>query len=144
MKRFLGLLSLAAALALVVFTIASAEETKAAPEKKAAEAAAKSVTVSGEVVDMGCYLGHGAMGEKHKECAVTCVAAGMPIGLLTDKSTLYLLLPPHDNKDAYNKAKELVGDKVEVSGMPFTRNGTKAIEVASAKPVTPPAATSSK
>ena len=144
MKRFLGLLSLAAALALVVFTIASAEEGKAAPEKKAAEAAAKSVTVSGEIVDMACYMGHGAMGEKHKECAVTCVAAGSPMGLLTDKGVLYVLLPPHDNKDGYNKAKELAGDKVEITGMPSSRNGTKAIEVASAKPMAAPAATSSK
>lgn len=139
MKRILGLLALVAALALVVFAIANAEETKAATEKKA-EAAAKPVTMSGEIVDMSCYMGHGAMGAKHKECAVTCAAAGSPIGLLTDKGVLYVLLPPHDNKDGYNKAKELAGDKVEITGMPFTRNGTKAIEVASAKPMTAAAA----
>jgi len=144
MKRILGLLSLAAALAIVVFAIANAEETKAAPEKAKAEAAAKSVTASGEIVDMSCYMAHAAMGEKHKECAVTCVAAGSPIGLLTDKGVLYVLVPPHDNKDGYNKAKELAGDKVEVTGLPFARNATKAIEVASAKPMTAPAATSSK
>ena len=143
MKRFLGLLSLAAALAVVVFAVAGAEETKAATEKKA-EAAAKPMTVSGEIVDMSCYMAHAAMGEKHKECAVTCVAAGSPIGLLTDKGVLYVLVPPHDNKDGYNEAKKLAGDKVEVTGMPFARNGTKAIEVASTKPMTAAAATSSK
>jgi len=139
MKRILGLLALVAALALVVFTIANAEETKAATEKKA-EAAAKPTTVTGEIVDMSCYMAHAAMGEKHKECAVTCVAAGSPIGLVTDKGVLYVLVPPHDNKDGYNEAKKLAGDKAEITGMTFTRNGTKAIEVASAKAATAPAA----
>jgi|SRR5882672_2056139 len=129
MKRFLGVLSLTGALVLVGIVAAHAAE-----QKKAA-AAPKSVTMTGEIVDTGCYLGHEAKGEKHKECAATCVAAGMPIGLLTDKNALYLLIPPHENKDGYNKAKEMVGDKAEISGMPLVRGGLRAIEVASAKPV---------
>ena len=138
MKRFLGLLSLAGALALVVFTIANAAE-----EKKA-EVKLKPATIVGEIVDTGCYLGSDAKGAKHKECAITCVAAGMPIGLLTEKNFLYLLLPPHDNKDAYNKAKEWMGEKVEVTGMAYARGGMRAIEVASAKPVPAPAPTPAK
>ena len=127
MKRLFGVLSLAGALALV-FAIAYAAEEK---EKEGV----KPITMKGEIVDMGCYLGHAAMGEKHKECAVTCVAAGMPIGLLTEKNMVYLLVPPHDNKDGYNKAKEWVSAKVEITGTPFNRAGMKAIEVVSAKPV---------
>ena len=144
MKRFLGMLSLAGALALVVFTIANAAEEKHAH----ADAKAKTVTMTGEIVDTGCYLGHEAKGEKHKECAATCVAAGMPIGLLTDKNALYLLIPPHENKDGYNKAKELVGDRAEISGMPLLRGGLRGIEVTSAKPLAAapaaPAATTAK
>ena len=125
MKRFIGLLSLSAAIVLAVFTIAIAAEEK--------KAEAKPVTMTGEIMDTDCYLGHGAMGEKHKACGVTCVASGTPMGLLTAKGDLYLLMPPHDNKDAYNKAKEWVGDKAEVTGMVFERGGMKAIEVVSAK-----------
>ena len=142
MKRFVGVLSLAGALVLVGIMAANAAE------QKKAEAKDKTVTMVGEIVDTGCYLGHEAKGEKHKECAATCVAAGMPIGLLTDKNALYLLIPPHENKDGYNKAKEMVGDKVEISGMPLVRGGLRAIEVASAKPVASetaaPAATTAK
>ncbi len=135
MKRFIGLLSLSAAIVLAVFTIAIAAE-----EKKAEVKAAKPVTMTGEIIDTDCYLGHGAMGEKHKACGVTCVASGTPMGLLTAKGDLYLLMPPHDNKDAYNKAKEWVGDKAEVTGMMFERNGMKAMEVISAKPAAATAA----
>ena len=143
MKRFVGVLSLAGALVLVGIMAANAAE-----QKKAEAKAPKPVVMVGEIVDTGCYLGHEAKGEKHKECAATCVAAGMPIGLLTDKNALYLLIPPHENKDGYNKAKEMVGDKVEISGMPLVRGGLRAIEVASAKPVASetaaPAATTAK
>ena len=131
MKRFLGVLSLAGALVLVGIVAAHAAEQKAAATPKAP----KAVTMVGEIVDTGCYLGHEAKGEKHKECAATCVAAGMPIGLLTDKNALYLLIPPHENKDGYNKAKELVGDRAEISGMPLLRGGLRGIEVTSAKPL---------
>jgi hypothetical protein len=152
MRRYLGLLTLAGALVFAGMTIANAaEEAKAeekakAGEKKIEEKAekAKTVTMTGEVIDTGCYLGHEAKGEKHKGCAATCVAAGMPIGLLTDKSAVYLLVPPHDNKDGYNKAKELIGEKAEISGEQFVRGGMRAIEVASAKAAPAPAATPAK
>ena len=132
MKRFLGLLSLAAGLALVVFTIASAEETKAAPEKKAAETAAKSVTVSGEIVDMACYMGHGAMGEKHKECALKCASNGMPLMMIVQGKAV-LLTPDHDNPDPYNSLKTMAGSMVEVSGTLATRSGVSGINVTGAK-----------
>jgi hypothetical protein len=131
MKRFLGVLSLSAAVVLAVFTIAIAAEEKKAEEKP--------VTIAGEIIDTGCYMSHGASGEKHKACGATCVAAGMPMGLLTEKGVLYLITQPHDNKDAYNKMKGWVGDKAEVTGMVYERGGMKSIEVASAKQAAAPA-----
>src|SRR5262249_41204485 len=40
-------------------------------------------SITGEVVDMGCWLGHAARGEKHVSCAQKCLNQGMPMGLLT-------------------------------------------------------------
>jgi len=133
MKRFLGVGLVAVMLVVAGFTVARAHEM-AGMEK------AKTVTVTGEIVDTACYLGHGAMGEKHKQCAATCVAAGAPMGLLTEKGVLYLLTPPHENKDGYNKAKELAGSKVAVTGEMNERSGMKSIEVASIKPAAAAAA----
>jgi len=133
MKRLIGVLSLSAAVVLAVFTIAIAAEEKKAEEK------AKPVTIAGEIIDTGCYMSAGASGEKHKGCGATCVAAGMPMGLLTDKGVVYLVTQPHDNKDAYNKMKGWVGDKAEVTGMVYERGGMKSIEAASAKQLAAPA-----
>ena len=42
---------------------------------------AATVTVTGEVLDMACYIDHGATGAKHAECAKTCIESGLPVGL---------------------------------------------------------------
>src|SRR5678809_489184 len=65
----------------------------------AAAPAAASKAVTGEIVDLSCYFGHGAKGAGHKECAANCVAKGGPMGLVTDKGQLYVLTMNHDNED---------------------------------------------
>ena len=99
---------------------------------KAAKPAAEK-TISGELVDMGCYVGHGAKGEKHVDCATKCIANGMPMGVLTADGTLYLVTLNHDNGDPYNALKNMAGKNVTVTGTVATRNGMKAIDVTAAK-----------
>jgi hypothetical protein len=106
--------------------------------------AAKSMSVTGELVDMGCYLGHGAKGASHRECAAKCIAGGMPMGVLTKEGTLYLLVMSHDNAEPYTKAKDMAAEEVKVTGPVSKRSGMTAIEVdaielAKAAPATTPA-----
>jgi hypothetical protein len=103
--------------------------------KHSAGAAMKgaALTTTGEVVDMGCYLGHVARGADHRECALKCVSGGMPMGLLTSQGALYLLTMNHDNPDPYNKLKSMAGKTVTVTGMVMTRSGMKGIDVAGFK-----------
>ena len=89
-------------------------------------------TWKGEVLDAGCYLGHGAMGEKHKECALKCAANGMPLMLMVgDKAVL--LTMDHDNADPYNSLKTMAGSVVEVTGTMSTRGGVSGINVTGVK-----------
>ena len=131
MKRALSVVLLTVALLFAVNAL-SAEKMEMKAEKKP-------VTIKGELVDTGCYIGQGAMGEKHKECATKCIANGMPMGLLSGK-TLYLITMNHDNPDAYNKLKDMAGQMVDVTGMVGERNGVKAIDVTDAKLATGAAA----
>ena len=124
MKRVLGVVL---AIAALVAVNAIAAETKS--EMKAEK---KAVTLKGELVDTGCYIEHGAMGEKHKECATKCISGGMPMGLLSGK-TLYLITMNHDNPDAYNKLQDMAAEQVEITGTISERNGVKAIDVTDAK-----------
>ena len=124
MKKLVAPLILVAATAAMAF---------AAPAHApaGAMAAPKQVTLRGEIVDTGCYLGSGKHGEGHKECATKCVSEGMPIGLLTTSGKVYLLTPDHDNGDPYNQAKSLAGSMVQVSGALMEKGGISAIDVSS-------------
>ena len=130
MKRVLGSLVLVGALAFAVAAIADSKDAKSA------KAPPKSVTLKGELVDMGCYVSHEAKGEKHKGCATKCVAGGMPMGLLTADNKLYVLTLNHDNGDPYNMAKEMMSEMVEITGTVSERNGARVIDVTDVKAVT--------
>ncbi|TMQ70357.1 MAG: hypothetical protein E6K80_08720 [Candidatus Eisenbacteria bacterium] len=85
-------------------------------------------SITGEVVDMGCWLGHAARGKDHVSCATKCLNQGMPLGLLTGNGTLYLVTLDHDNADPYNKLKDMAGKDVSITGELLSRSGVKAIE----------------
>jgi hypothetical protein len=127
MKRFI-LIALTFALAAYALPAIAHDEHHAAGEK----VVTKSIT--GEVVDMGCYLGHGARGEKHISCAAKCLNQGMPMGLLTSNETLYLVTLDHDNADPYNGLKDMAGKNVTVTGELLTRSGMKAIVATTVQP----------
>jgi type 1 fimbria pilin len=100
-----------------------------AQDKHEAKTADKSVTITGEVVDLGCYLGHGAKGADHKSCALKCISGGMPMGLLTSDGKLYLLTMSHETADPFNAVKDLAAEQVSITGSVFERNGMKSLEV---------------
>ena len=138
MKRIWTVLVLSVAVACLGFGVVIADEKKAETTAPAAKAdaghaghGAKAGTISGELVDMGCYVGHGAAGAKHTECAAKCIAGGMPMGVVTKDGTLYLLTMSHANADPYNKIKEMAGKQVKVTGPSSERAGMKTVEVAS-------------
>ena len=133
MKR---ILSFVAVLSLVVAAVAFAKAGDDKADHKMMEGhshsmamAGKAGSWTGEILDAGCYLGHGAMGAKHTECAVKCAANGMPLMLLTKDGKAILLTPPHDNTDAYNQVKTLAGTMATITGTLSERSGVKGIEV---------------
>jgi hypothetical protein len=84
------------------------------------------VTVKGEVLDMACYLDHGASGEKHAACAKTCIESGLPVGLKTDDGTVYLLIGEHKPINAV--LAPYAAQTVTIKGKLVTRDGIKMIE----------------
>lgn len=89
-------------------------------------------TLTGEIVDLNCYLTHGGAGEKHGKCAKQCVKNGAPMGLQTEKG-LYLLIGDHSAEKAYDAAKELAGGKAKVTGKVASKGGVQALVVAKAE-----------
>jgi hypothetical protein len=82
--------------------------------------------VTGEVVDLMCYLDHGAKGEKHAGCAEKCIRSGGPVGLLTKDNQLYLVVGDH--KPMNEELASHAGKTVTLKGKVVERNGVKMIE----------------
>ena len=91
------------------------------------------ITVQGEIVDMACYMSKGSRGSAHKSCAQLCAKRGVPIGVLTDGGEVYLLLDDHNNPDPYEDAKKLAGNRAEVNGKKFNKQGVASIVVTTVK-----------
>ncbi len=87
------------------------------------------VTVTGEVVDMACYIGHDGKGPQHKKCAAKCAEMGQPVGLLTADGKVYLLVADHADASAYEKVRKLAGDQVTLRGENTSKDGINALTV---------------
>ena len=84
------------------------------------------VTVSGEVLDLACYLDHGAQGEKHAGCAEKCISSGLPVGLKTADGTVYLLIGEH--KPANSELAQYAAKTITVKGKYVSRDGLNLLE----------------
>ncbi len=85
--------------------------------------------ITGEVVDLSCYLSHGGRGPSHAKCAQMCLDKGLPMGILTSDSRLYVVLEDHATPDAYKALKKKAAETVSVIGPVYTRNGITGIAV---------------
>ncbi len=95
----------------------------------------KLVTMTGEIVDLSCYLQLGKHGDKHKPCGTKCLQAGQPIGLLTKGGAIYMLMDEeHDpRRDGQTTLRQASIDNfakiMEVTGTETSVGGYKAIFV---------------
>ena len=95
----------------------------------AEDAKAETTDIKGEVIDLTCYLDHGAAGEKHSKCATKCIESGLPVGLKAADGTVYLVVGEHQplNKElaAYaGKAVTLRGKVASRDGLHLLENAT--------------------
>src|SRR5262245_50339265 len=123
MKRVLTIL------AVLGVVTAAAAFAKGDDKSGHSTAGMKTASWTGEVLDAGCYIAHGAMGTKHAECALKCASTGMPLMLLTKDGKAILLTPNHDNPDPYNQLKTMAGSNAKVTGTMAERGGVKGIDV---------------
>src|SRR5712692_1594450 len=83
-------------------------------------------TVTGELIDMSCYIDHSAAGEKHAACAKKCIASGLPVGIKSNDGKTYLLIGDHKplNSELANEAAKTI----TVKGKLASRDGINMIE----------------
>ena len=125
MKKLTTVLSLAAFAAFTAVS-AIAHEGEEHGKKGAMGDDKEMTTVTGEVVDMACYIDHNATGEKHADCAKKCITSGLPVGLKADDGKTYVLIGDHKPLNA--ELAEYAAKKITVEGKVASRDGIFMIE----------------
>ena len=87
--------------------------------------------LTGEVVDVVCYLSHGneGLGKGHAECAKKCITGGLPVAIKVGDQ-LYLASMA-DHTAANMKLADLAGQQVKVTGQVMERDGQHLIAISS-------------
>jgi hypothetical protein len=83
-------------------------------------------TVTGEIVDMMCYVDHNAVGETHgQSCGAKCIRGGGPVGIVSDGKA-YLVVGEH--KPMNDQLAEYCGKTVTLKGKAADRGGIAMLE----------------
>jgi hypothetical protein len=97
-----------------------------AQEHEHGKDATASKEVTGEVVDMMCYVDHSAMGEKHgQSCGTKCIRSGGPAGIVSEGKA-YLVVGEH--KPINDQLAEYCGKTITLKGKMAERGGIAMIE----------------
>ncbi len=113
-------------------------EAAATDANKAVLKKGKSITLTGEVVDLSCYNQLGKRGDGHKVCGAKCVTNGAPVGLVTKENKVYMLIaeqhhPRRDGQLGFAKEyAEKMGTTVTISGMLSKYGGIPTVFVEAA------------
>jgi hypothetical protein len=91
-------------------------------------AGAQEILVTGEVLDMTCYIAYNLSGPDHAECARVCIRNGLPVGIKAQDGKVYLLTgePGHSvNAELADYAAKIV----TIKGKRSIRNGFTQLQV---------------
>ncbi len=111
----------------LAFTAALAASPLALAEEQGKEKldAAATKEVTGEIVDMMCYVDHNAMGEKHASCGEKCIKGGGPVGIVSEGKA-YLVVGAH--KPMNDELAPLAGKTVTLKGKMASNGGVSMLE----------------
>ena len=87
--------------------------------------AAASKEVTGEVVDMMCYVDHNATGDKHSACGAKCIKGGGPVGIV-ENGKAYLVVGEH--KPINQQLADSCGKTITLKGKLAERGGIAMLE----------------
>jgi len=106
-------------------------EATAAPAQAAVGAQAGEQALTGEVVDVFCYLSHpkDGIGKDHAGCAKKCIKSGLPVAIKVGDQ-LYLASMA-DHTAANEKLAELAAEQVTVTGKVMEKDGQHLVAITS-------------
>lgn len=95
------------------------------------------IHVTGEIIDTWCYYSgvmggpDAVVGSAHHTCALWCSAGGIPVGLLAEDGTVYMVLKIEQDADSASGDTQLslAAHTVTADGLFYERDGLNYIVV---------------
>lgn len=95
------------------------------------------ITVTGEAIDTWCYFSgvmggpDAVVGSAHHTCALWCSAGGIPVGLLAEDGTVYMVLKIEgdDRSNGGDTQLQIASHQITADGMLYRRDGINYLVV---------------
>jgi len=89
------------------------------------------IQVSGEMIDTWCYFSgvmggpDAVVGSAHHTCALWCAAGGIPVGLMADDGTVYMVIKWQGSADVADGRTllKVASHRLTADGMHYQRDG---------------------
>jgi hypothetical protein len=86
------------------------------------------ILVTGEVLDMTCYIANNSSGPDHAECARVCIRSGEPAGIKTRDGKVYLLTGA-PGQSINTELADYAAKIVTIKGRQTVRDGFAQVQV---------------
>ena len=94
------------------------------------------VQIKGEIIDTWCYFSgvmggpESVVGSAHHTCALWCAAGGIPVGVLAEDGTVYMVLKGAGDGDVVSETiLKVQSHEIEADGIVHERDGVKYLIV---------------
>ncbi len=95
------------------------------------------ITVTGEAIDTWCYYSgvmggpDAVVGSAHHTCALWCSSGGIPVGLLAEDGTVYMVLKigTDDHSNGGDTQLSIASHSITADGMYYKRDGINYLVV---------------
>ena len=91
-------------------------------------AGAQEIVVTGEVLDMTCYIASNLSGPDHAKCARICIKNGSPAGIKTHEGRVYLLTGA-PGQSINSELAQYAAEVVTIKGKQTFRDGFAQLQV---------------
>jgi hypothetical protein len=128
MKRFIGLIT-AGVIVLALGSAALADDMGNMGSSGSMKMTGKKVTITGNVIDLTCYMSAAQQGPSHAACAKACLLKGQPFGIQTSDGNIVTILGNGPGQGYTDKLAPFVEQKVTVTGTEFEGHGVTGIQI---------------
>jgi type 1 fimbria pilin len=92
-------------------------------------AASNDITLTGQVIDMNCFVTMGASGAGHKTCATACAKAGVALAILSSDGNIYMPVSAKPGDPQNSRLEPFAEGRVKVTGTHRFSSGMHTIEI---------------